>query len=212
MDFVGRWSQKTEIAICVLVLWLGIRLSKYYDWRKRYGKVNEHNAKIPRDHWLTEAEKRAILDYEREYPLEGYRRLTFMMLDDDVAAASPATVYRVLKSADRLRRPSPANERKGKGFHQPSRPHRHWHIDFSHLNVCGTFYHLCSILDAEKFDVSPGVVYYWIERGMLSARRRNRGSALWITLDLETERRLRQWAETSTRIEKSRSQQSQRSL
>ena len=65
---------------------------------------------------------------------------------------------------------------------------------------------------AEKFDVSPGVVYYWIERGVLPARRRNRGSALWITLDPETERRLRQWAEESTRIQKSRSRQSQRSL
>ena len=121
MDFVGRWSTKTEIALRVLVLWLGLSLSKFYDWRKRYGKVNEHNACIPRDHWLTDAEKQAILDYERQYPLEGYRRLTFMMLDDDVAAASPATVYRVLKSADRLQRPSPSNDRKGKGFHQPSR-------------------------------------------------------------------------------------------
>jgi transposase InsO family protein len=147
VDFVGRWSEKTGIALCVLVLWLGISLSKFYDWRKRYGKVNEHNARIPRDHWLTDEEKQAILDYEREYPLEGYRRLAFMMLDDDVAAASPATVYRVLKSADRLGRPSPSNDRKGKGFHQPSRAHRHWHIDFSHLNICGTFYHICSIID-----------------------------------------------------------------
>lgn len=145
------------------MLWLGISLSKFYDWRKRYGKVNEHNAQIPRDHWLTEEEKRAILDYERAYPLEGYRRLTFMMLDDDVVAASPATVYRVLKSADRLRRPSPTNERKGKGFHQPSRPHRHWHIDFSHLNICGTFYHVCSILDG----YSRCVVHWEIRETML---------------------------------------------
>jgi transposase InsO family protein len=163
VDFVARWSEKTEIAIRVLVLWLGISLSKFYDWRKRYGKVNEHNASIPRDHWLTDEEKQAILDYEREYPLEGYRRLTFMMLDDDVAAASPATVYRVLKSADRLQRPSPSNERKGKGFHQPSRPHRHWHIDFSHLNICGTFYHLCSILDG----YSRYVVHWEIRETML---------------------------------------------
>jgi hypothetical protein len=64
---------------------------------------------------------------------------------------------------------------------------------------------------AEKFDVSPGVVYYWIKRGVVSARRRNQGSPLWITLDLKTERRLRQWAEESTRIRKSRSYHSQRS-
>jgi transposase InsO family protein len=165
VDFVDRWSGKTEMAIRLLVLWLAISLSKFYDWRKRYGQVNEHNARIPRDHWLTQEEKRAILDYEREYPLEGYRRLTFMMLDDDVVAASPATVYRVLKSADRLRRPSPANERKGKGFHQPSRAHRHWHIDFSHLNICGTFYHLCSILDG----YSRYVVHWEIRETMFEA-------------------------------------------
>jgi len=151
--------------LCVLVLWLGISLSKFYDWRKRYGKVNEHNHAIPRDHWLTDEEKRAILDYEREYPREGYRRLAFMMLDDDVAAASPATVYRVLKSADRLARPSPSNERKGKGFHQPSRAHRHWHIDFSHLNICGTFYHICSVLDG----YSRYVVHWEIRETMFES-------------------------------------------
>jgi len=145
------------------VRWLGIGLSKFYDWRKRYGKVNEHNARIPRDHWLTDEEKRAILEYEREHPLEGYRRLTFMMLDEDVAAASPATVYRVLKSARRLQWPSPSNERKGKGFHQPSGPHHHWHIDFSHLNICGTFYHLCSILDG----YSRYVLHWEIRQTML---------------------------------------------
>jgi DNA invertase Pin-like site-specific DNA recombinase len=61
---------------------------------------------------------------------------------------------------------------------------------------------------AEKFDVSPGVIYYWVERGAVMARRRNQGSALWITLDLETERRLQQWAANSTRIRKRHSQQS----
>src|SRR5208282_4590023 len=49
----------------------------------------------------------------------------------------------------------------------------------------------------EKFAVTPNVVYYWIERGVVLARRRNRGSALWITLDPETERRLQQWVKKS---------------
>ena len=65
---------------------------------------------------------------------------------------------------------------------------------------------------AKKFDVSPNVVYYWIERGVLPARRRNRGSAFWITLDPETEQRLQHWAQKSTRIQKRPSQQSQRLL
>lgn len=59
---------------------------------------------------------------------------------------------------------------------------------------------------AEKFGVSPGVVYYWIEHGIVPARRRNLGSAFWITLDPEMEYRLQQWVEKSTRIQKSRNQ------
>ena len=35
-------------------------------------------------------------------PLEGYRRLAYMMLDADVVAVSPASVYRVLKAAGKL--------------------------------------------------------------------------------------------------------------
>jgi transposase InsO family protein len=147
VDFIKRWSGKTSIALCVLVLWLGISLSKFYTWRKRYGKVNEHHAQVPRDHWLEEWEKQAIVAYERQHPLEGYRRLTYMMLDDDVVAVSPPTTYRVLKAAGQIAHGPPPNPRKGKGFHQPSGPHHHWHIDISYLNICGTFYYLCSVLD-----------------------------------------------------------------
>lgn len=81
------------------------------------------------------------------HPLEEYRRLAFMMIDADVVAASPSSVYRELRAAgliaDRFSKPS----RKGKGFVQPLAPHRHWHIDFAYLNVAGNFYYLCSVLD-----------------------------------------------------------------
>jgi transposase InsO family protein len=36
---------------------------------------------------------------------------------------------------------------KGQGFQQPVRPHEHWHIDISYINIHGTFYYLCSVLD-----------------------------------------------------------------
>ena len=41
--------------------WLGIAPSKYYDWQRRYGKVNEHNGLVHRDFWLEEWEKQAII-------------------------------------------------------------------------------------------------------------------------------------------------------
>jgi len=40
--------------------WLGVAASKFYDWRSRYGQVNEHNTKVPRNWWLDEWEKKAI--------------------------------------------------------------------------------------------------------------------------------------------------------
>lgn len=36
---------------------------------------------------------------------------------------------------------------KGGGFIQPLQPHEHWHVDISYLNLNGTFYYLCSVLD-----------------------------------------------------------------
>ena len=33
------------------------------------------------------------------------------------------------------------------GFVQPLLPHEHWHVDVSYINICGTFYYLCSVLD-----------------------------------------------------------------
>ena len=147
MDFVRRWSEKAEIGVGRFVRWLGVTASKFYDWRQRYGCVNEHNSWVPRDFWLEPWEKDAIIGFHLKSPLEGYRRLTFMMLDADVVAVSPASVWRVLKQAGLLSRWKRRPSRKGSGFEQPLRPHQHWHIDVSYINLCGTFYYLRSVLD-----------------------------------------------------------------
>lgn len=156
------WSGKTEIAAGRFVGWLGIARGKFYDWAKRYGKANEHNGRIPRDHWITEEERGAIIAFHERFPFEGYRRLTFMMLDRDVVAVSPATVYRVLARAGLLCRWNQASTKKGRGFIQPLRPHQHWHVDIAYLNVGGTFYYLCSVLDG----ASRAIVHWEIREAM----------------------------------------------
>ena len=145
-----------------LLAWLELREGKFHDWTARYGRANEHNGRVPRDSWLEDEEKRAIVEFHGQYPLEGYRRLTFMMLDRDVAAVSPASVYRVLKQAGCLGRRGFARSKKGTGFVQPLRPHEHWHVDISYLNVGGTFYYLCSVLDG----CSRSIVHWEIRERM----------------------------------------------
>ena len=147
VDFVRRWTETTEIGVGRIIAWLGVTSSKFYDWRQRYGRVNEHNGWVPRDFWLEPWEKEAIIGFHRKNPLEGYRRLTFMMLDDDIVAVSPASVWRVLKQAGLLSRWKGKSSRKGTGFEQPLAPHQHWHVDVSYINLSGTFYYLCSVLD-----------------------------------------------------------------
>jgi transposase InsO family protein len=162
VDYVRGWSEKSELPAKRLLAWLGLREGKFYDWRKRYGKVNEHNGRIPRDCWLEDWEKQAIVDFHHAYPLEGYRRLTFMMLDRDVVATSPASVYRVLKAAGCLSRRGFKPSKKGTGFVQPLAVHEHWHVDISYLNIAGTFYYLCSLLDG----CSRYIVHWEIRESM----------------------------------------------
>jgi len=68
VDYVRYWSDKTGIKATKMIRWIKITRSKYYDWLNRYGKVNEHNAWIPRDFWLTDYEKQAIINYYHGKP------------------------------------------------------------------------------------------------------------------------------------------------
>lgn len=165
VDFVRCWSEKTEIGAGRFIEWLGVTASKFYSWRERYGRVNEHNGWIPRDFWLEDWEKKAIVDFHLKNPLEGYRRLTFMMLDADVVAVSPSSVWRVLGQAGLLKKWNGKESRKGTGFEQPLKPQQHWHIDVSYINICGTFYYLCSVLDG----FSRFIVHWDLRESMTEA-------------------------------------------
>jgi putative transposase len=85
-----------------------------------------------------------------------------MMLDQDVVAVSPTSVYRVLKAVGLLDRNRWAPSKKGQGFVQPLKAHEHWHIDISYLNIAGTFYFLCSVLDG----YSRAIVHWEIRETM----------------------------------------------
>lgn len=147
IDFLKRLNERTEISQLRLLKWLGLDRGKFYQWKDRYGKANSHNGKIPRDWWLEDWEHKAIEGFFIQHPWEGYRRLTYMMIDADVVACAPSSVYRVLKKAGLLEKSNLKPSKKGTGFIQPLRPHQEWHIDVTYLNISGTFYYLCSVLD-----------------------------------------------------------------
>lgn len=141
-------TSKTNTPVGKLLQLIGISTSKYYSWVDRKDKLNNHNSIIPKQHWIVDWERQAIINYAKEHFGEGYRRLTYMMIDDNIAAVSPSTTYRVLKSAGLLNRWNVVKiSSKGTGFIQPDKPHQHRHNDIKYVNFRGTFLFLISVID-----------------------------------------------------------------
>jgi transposase InsO family protein len=147
VDFIRDAALKFDLPELRVASWLGLYPSKFYSWCKRFGKVNSHNGRVPRDFWIASWERKAIVDYQSRFPLEGYRRLAFMMIDANVVSVSPSTVYRVLLDAGVMGRAQREPSLKGTGFVQPTRPHEHWHVDVSYLNVGGSFVFVLLVID-----------------------------------------------------------------
>ena len=126
-------------------------------------------------------EREAILAFQARNTLEGYRRLTFMMLDADIVAVSPTTVWRVLSKAGVLDRWNKRTSKKGTGFQQPVQPHEHWHIDIAYINVAGTFYYLFTVLDGCSravlhWDIRTSMTEQEVECILQAARERYPGA------------------------------------
>jgi len=141
-------KSKTNTSANKLINMIGISSSKYYSWRDRFEQPNNHNGVVPKRHWILNWEREAIISYAQNNISEGYRRLTYMMIDDNIVAVSPSTTYRVLKTAGLLSKWNKLKKSsKGNGFIQPTAPHEHWHTDIKYVNFQGAFLFLISVID-----------------------------------------------------------------
>jgi transposase InsO family protein len=148
ISLVNVYKPKSDLPLSFFLSSFGITSSKFFSWIPRRGNANRHNGSAPRKHWITPLERDAIINFAKKNPDEGYRRLTYIMLDKDIAAVSPSTTYRVLKQEDLLNRwNNVKSSSKGTGFIQPQKPHEHWHTDIKYVNYHGTFLFLISVID-----------------------------------------------------------------
>jgi putative transposase len=145
---VNYLKERAGFPVARSLLLLGLPRATYFRWSASGGKRPRPPATTPKSHWLLPEEREAILAYKRQHPESGYRRLTYMMIDEGVAAVPPSSVYHVLAQAGLSSRwtPPPAGSHK-QGFDQPERPHEQWHTDIAYLNILGTHYFFISLLD-----------------------------------------------------------------
>ncbi len=147
VQYIIMITQRTHIPLKRVLQWVGLKKYKYQHWRKRLGEANKHNGKTPRATWLLPWEREAIVEYCRHHSSEGYRQLCYRMLDENVVAVSPSSIYRVLKTEGLLNRWNVVKSGKKEGFDQPQRIHEHWHTDIKYVNFHGTFLFLISVID-----------------------------------------------------------------
>jgi len=147
VDFIHHWQPRTGLPLSTFIKPLDIRRERFHEWERRYGKENAHNCLIPRDHQLLPEERKRILAFYADNSLEGYRRLTYLMLDADIVHVSSSTTYRVLVAAGVLVSRAQKLSKKSKGFHQPDAIHRHWHVDITYIKIKGVFFYLILVLD-----------------------------------------------------------------
>jgi putative transposase len=146
-------QQKSNITLSQIIVMLGINRSKYYCWQHRTGIANNHNGEQPMQHWLTPDERQSIIDYARQYICshqyylqDGYRRIAYMGIDENVFACSPISVYRVLSKTGLLSKWKHKKSSKGTGYKQPLAPYQEWHTDIKFINHRGTFLFFISIM------------------------------------------------------------------
>lgn len=148
VELIEYWRAKTTLTAKQLSTLCALSYDKFLRWRKRLQEPRKATVKvIPSSHWLLPEEVQAIVRYAHEHPGHGYRRLAWMLIDDDVAYASPSTVYRILKAENLLTLQERKPSRKGKGFEQPTEPHEHWHVDYSYFKIGSVFYYFVGVLD-----------------------------------------------------------------
>ena len=102
---VEQTQRRSEWPLLPILTCLGVPRSVYFSWRAR--GEEEPLAETPSgptsyDRLLPD-EIEAIQEFALQHPKTGYRKLTYMMLDQDIASVSESAVYRVLREADLLR-------------------------------------------------------------------------------------------------------------
>lgn len=162
VETMQTYAERTEIPVSALCAMAKLPRGKFYAWQERFGVGNNHNGNIPKATWLLDWEKEAMIAYAKTHEEEGYRRLCYRMMDEDVVSASPSSVYRVLKQEGLLQKFTGKPSKRGTGFVQPLEAHEQWHTDITYVNVLSTFLFLISVLDG----YSRSIVHHELRASM----------------------------------------------
>lgn len=149
LTLVQRTRERTGWTVRRILHHLGLSKARYRDWTNRAAtdRLADRPPIAPSRDGILAEERQAVIAYALAHPKEGYRRLTWQMIDADVAFLSESSVYRVLNDADLLYRWKRRTS-AGTAPAKPTRPHERWHTDLMYLRIADCWYFLVTVLDA----------------------------------------------------------------
>jgi putative transposase len=158
LDLVALTQRRSQWPLDAILVCLGLPRSVYFAWRARAqsGQLADAPRSPASYDRLLPDEIEAIKAFALRHPKTGYRKLTYMMLDQDIVAASESAVYRVLREADLLHRWKRPSRSPGVYAFTPTAPNQQWHSDVMYVWVGCRHYFLLSFVDA----YSRYVVHY----------------------------------------------------
>ena len=150
LDFINRTIIRSEVRLDWVLGNFGLPKNTYYRWRRleARGDLEDAHIKPNNPDAILPWEVEATIEYALKNPKEGYKRLAYMMIDDDVAHISPSSVYRILSARDLLSRFKRSAKSPGKYNFIPEAPHQQWHTDIMYLWVNGRWYFFIGFIDA----------------------------------------------------------------
>jgi len=150
MDYINITVHRSEVKQEWVLKTLGLSVSTYYRWRRMQarGRLEDRQSVMVNLDAALPREVEKVIAYALEKPKEGYRRLAYMMIDEDVAYLSPSSVYRILSDQDLLYRYKRSRKSGGQYNFKPQKPHDQWHLDILYLWVQNRWYFFVGVLDA----------------------------------------------------------------
>jgi transposase InsO family protein len=150
LETITKTRQRSKWTIAQIIKRLGLTKGLFYSWRRRgqTGQLADQKAEYERWNTILPEERTAVVDYALEHPQDGYKRLAWMMVDEDVAYLSPSSVYNVLSERDLLYRYKRSEQSPGTYNFKPQQPHDQWHVDIMYLYVRGNWFFFVAIIDA----------------------------------------------------------------
>lgn len=141
-------QNRTGFSVRKLLKLYGIPESTYYGWFKPDRSVKTERPKRSNNYGsLLPEEIEVVKTYRMVYSEVGYRKFTWMMVDQNVVFIPEITVYRLLKGLHMLSMGVSGDSASAEYKNKPLYVHHHWHTDIAYIKIRSVFYYLIMMLD-----------------------------------------------------------------